>query len=56
MTELLKEADNIKLFKAKIHWGSIEYVILESFLKKIFGNLKMKDKNRTKIFTHFFNS
>lgn len=43
MTELLKEADNIKLFKAKIHWGSLEYVILEGFLKKIFGNLKMKD-------------
>lgn len=43
MTELLKEADNIKLFKAKIHWGSLEYFILEGFLKKIFGNLKMKD-------------
>jgi NTE family protein len=52
MTELLKEADNIKLFKAKIHWGSIEYVILESFLKKIFGNLKMKDtKIELKIMT-----
>ena len=43
MTQLLKEADNIKLFKAKIHWGSVEYVILEGFLKKIFGDLKMKD-------------
>jgi NTE family protein len=52
MTELLKEADNIKLFKAKIHWGSIEYLILESFLKKIFGNLKMKDtKIELKIMT-----
>ena len=40
------------MFKAKIHWGSIEYVILESFLKKIFGNLKMKDtKIELKIMT-----
>lgn len=52
MTELLKEADNIKLFKAKIHWGSLEYAILEGFLKKIFGNLKMKDtKIELKIMT-----
>jgi NTE family protein len=52
MAELLKEADNIKLFKAKIHWGSIEYVILEGFLKKIFGDLKMKDtKIELKIMT-----
>lgn len=52
MTELLKEADNIKLFKAKIHWGSIEYFILEGFLKKIFGSLKMKEtKIELKIMT-----
>jgi NTE family protein len=43
MAQFLKEADNIKLFKAKIHWGSIEYIVLEGFLKKIFGDLKMKD-------------
>jgi NTE family protein len=52
MAELLKEADNIKLFKAKIHWGSVEFVILETFLKKIFGDLKMKDtKIELKIMT-----
>ncbi len=43
ITDLLKEAENIKLFKAKIHWEGIEYTVLEGFLKKIFGKLKMKD-------------
>jgi NTE family protein len=52
MAGLLKEADNIKLFKAKVHWGELEYVILNNFLKKIFGDLKMKDtKIELKIMT-----
>lgn len=52
ITEIIKKATKLKLFKAKFNWGEFEYIILNNFLSETFGVLKINDaKIELKIMT-----